>query len=101
MEAIKTKRGRVAAGKHRTRPVEVRYRSESRTMLADGWPRRWPRSPKEWLLTALMALTMTGILPMLAASFLIWLTDPIPSWLFLAGLFAALIGAVIWLWRAL
>lgn len=97
MEAIKTERGRVAASKHRTHPVEIHRRSESRTMLADGWP----RSPKEWLLTALMALTMTGILPMLAASFLIWLTDPIPSWMFLAGLFAALIGAVIWLWRAL
>lgn len=97
MEAIKTERGRVAAGKHRTHPVEIHRRSESRTMLADGWP----HSPKEWLLTALMALTMTGILPMLAASFLIWLTDPIPSWMFLAGLFAALIGAVIWLWRAL
>ena len=97
MEAIKTKRGRVAAGKHRTRPVEVRYRSESRTMLADGHT----HGPKEWLLTVFMALTITGILPMLAASFLIWLTNPIPSWMFLAGLFAALIGAVIWLWRVL
>lgn len=97
MEAIKTERGRVAAGKHRTHPVEIRRRSESRTMLADGWP----RSPKEWLLTMLAALTVTGVLPMLAASFLIWLTDPIPSWMFLVGLFAAPIGAVIWLWRAL
>lgn len=97
MEAIETERGRVAAGKHRTHPVEIHRRSESRTMLADGHP----HGPKEWLLTALMALTVTGVLPMLAASFLIWLTDPIPSWMFLAGLSAALIGAVVWLWRAL
>lgn len=97
MEAIKTERGRVAAAKHRTRPAEIHRSGESRAMLAD----EWPHGPKEWLLTALMALTMTGILPMLAASFLIWLTDPIPSWMFLAGLFALLIGAATWLWRSL
>lgn len=97
MEAIKTKRGRVAAGKHRTRPVEVRYRSESRTMLADGHP----HGPKEWMLTVFMALTITGILPMLAASFLIWLLEPVPSWVFLTGMCAVLIGGAAWLWRAL
>lgn len=97
MEAIKEERGRVAAGKHRTHPVEIHRRSESRAMLADGHP----HGPKEWLLTVFMALTITGVLPMLAASFLVWLTDPIPSWMFLAGLSAALIGAVVWLWRAL
>lgn len=97
MEAIKTERGRVAAGKHRTRPIEVRYRSESRTMLADGRP----HGTKEWLLTVFMALTITGLLPMLAASFLIWLLEPVPSWMFITGLLAVLIGGIAWLWRAL
>lgn len=97
MEAIKTERGRAAAGKHRARPVEIRRRGESRTMLADGWP----HGPKEWLLAALLALTMTGILPMLAASLLIWLTEPMPSWAVVTGICAIIAGAAAWVWRAL
>lgn len=97
MEAIKTERGRVAAGKHRTRPVEIHHRGESRPMLADGRP----HGPKEWLLVAIMALTMTGILPMLAASLLIWLTEPVPSWAVMTGICAVIAGAAAWVWRAL
>ena len=97
MEAIKTERGRVAAAKHRTRPAEIHRSGESRAMLADGWP----HGPKEWLLTALMALTMTGILPMAAASFLMWLLAPVPPGVLLAFLCALLLGAAAWLWRAL
>lgn len=97
MEAIRTERGRVAAGKHRTRPAEIHRRGESRAMLADGWP----HGPKEWLLTALMVLTMTGILPMAAASFLMWLLAPVPPGVLLACFCALLLGAAAWLWRAL
>ena len=97
MEAIKTERGRVAAGKHRTRPAEIHRRGESRAMLADGWP----HGPREWALFALFAATMTGILPMAAASFLIWLLAPVPSGVLLACLCALLLGAAAWLWRAL
>lgn len=97
MEAIKTERGRVAAGKHRTRPVEIHRRSESRAMLADGWP----HGPKEWLLAALLAAMVTGILPMAAAAALMWLLSPVPSWMLVAGLCALLVGAAAWVWRAL
>lgn len=48
-----------------------------------------------------MALTMTGILPMLAAAFLIWLFEPVPSWTIIGGFMAAMIGAAVWVWRAL
>lgn len=97
MEAIRTERGHVAAGKHRTRPVEIHRRGESRTMLADGWP----RGPREWALFALFAATMTGILPMAAASFLMWLLSPVPSGVLLACFCALLLGAAAWLWRTL
>lgn len=97
MEAIKTERGRVTACKHRTRPAEIHRRGESRAMLADGWP----RGPREWALSALLAATMTGILPMAAASFLMWLLAPVPPGVLLACLCALLLGAAAWLWRAL
>lgn len=97
MEAIKTERGRVAAGKHRTRPAEIHRRGESRAMLADGWP----HGPREWALFVLFAATMTGILPMAAASFLMWLLAPVPPGVLLAFLCALLLGAAAWLWRAL
>lgn len=97
METIKTGRGRATACQHHARPRQDRLGVEPRTMLADGWP----HGPKEWLLTAFMALTMTGILPMLAAAFLIWLLEPVPSWAIIGGFMAAMIGAAAWAWRAL
>lgn len=97
MEVIKERRGRVAAGKHRTRPAGTHRGGESRDMLADGWP----RGPREWALFALLAATMTGILPMAAASFLMWLLAPVPPGVLLACLCALLLGAAAWLWRAL
>ena len=97
MGAVKTERGRVTAGEHRTRPVEIHRRSESMTMLADGRP----HGPKEWLFAALMALTVTGVLPMAAAAFLIWLFEPAPSWAITGGLIAACIGGAAWVWREL
>lgn len=97
METIKTERGRATACQHHARPAEIHRRGESRAMLADGWP----HGPREWALFVLFAATMTGILPMAAASFLIWLLAPVPSGVLLACLCALLLGAAAWLWRAL
>lgn len=97
METIKTGRGRATACQHHAHPRQDRLVVEPRIMLAD----ECPHGPKEWLLTAFMALTMTGILPMLAAAFLIWLLEPVPSWAIIGGLTATMIGAAVWVWRAL
>lgn len=95
MEAIKTERGRVAAGKHRTRPSEAHYRANS--MLTDERRSRLREAAEG----AGLVLTLTGILPTAAANALIWLLDPIPGWAFVAGLCALLLGGAAWVWRAL
>ncbi len=51
------------------------------------------------LFAILAGLTFTGILPLLLAAFLIWLFDPIPSWIFIAGFCVMLLAIAAWLWR--
>ena len=95
MEAIKTERGRVPAGKHRTRPEAAL--SGHDFMLAEergGWLRRAAEA------TALV-LTMSGVLPVTAANALILLLDPIPGWAFVAGLCALMLAGAAWVWRSL
>ncbi len=46
-------------------------------------------------------LTLSGILPLLLTVLLIWILDPIPSWVFLVGLCAALIAIAVYLWRSI
>lgn len=95
MEHIKTERGRVPAGKHRTRPTEARHRANS--MLADARRGRLREAAEG----AGLVLTLTGILPTAAANTLVWLLDPIPGWAFVAGLCALMLGGAAWVWRAL
>lgn len=97
METIETERGRAAACQRHARPRQDRPGVEPRPILADGWP----HGPKEWLLTAFMVLTVTGILPTLAAAFLTWLLEPVPSWAIIGGFMAAMAGGAVWVWRAL
>lgn len=95
MEAIKTERGRVPAGKHRTRPAEVPDGTGS--MLTERALRGLGKAAGAVGLT----LTLTGILPTAAASALAWLLDPIPGWAFVSGLCALALGGAAWVWRAL
>ena len=95
VEAIKTERGRVPAGKHRTRPAEVPDGTGS--MLTERTLRGLSGAAGAVGLT----LTLTGILPTAAASALAWLLDPIPGWAFVSGLCALVLGGAAWVWRAL
>lgn len=51
--------------------------------------------------TALVALTLSGVLPTLAAALLVPAVDAVPGWLSLSALVAALLGAAAWLVRSI
>lgn len=95
MEVIKERRGRVAAGKHASRPVTVHYRTDP--ILADGAPRDW----RGWALAVPALLTVSGILPMAVADAVCSAMGPVPSWAVLSCLIAAMAGAAAWVWRTL
>lgn len=86
--------GRVAAGKHATCLVTVRYRTVP--ILADGRP----RGALEWMLAALGIAYASGV-PTAAACALATSLDPLPSWVVLVCLIAVMAGGTAWIWRAL
>ena len=91
---VKERRGRAQAGKQTARPA---VRQGTGSMLADGRP----GGAAGWALAAVAALTVSGILPTLAAGALMPLVEAIPSAMAPVILSAAAIAALALVWREL